>query len=45
MEKDAYYAMCIASSVNLDGSEDFDIFKYQHEGSGVDGLGSLLDQY
>ena len=44
MEKDAYYAMAIASSVNLDGSEDFDLFRYQHEGS-ADGMGSLLDQY
>ena len=44
MEKDAYYAMAIASSVNLDGTEDFDLFKYQHEGS-HDGHGSLLDQY
>ena len=28
MEKDAYYAMAIASSVNLDGSEEFDLFRY-----------------
>ena len=47
MEKDAYYAMCIASSINTDGSEEFDIFRYQSEGSvaGPDGQGSLLDQY
>ena len=44
MDKDGYYAMCIASSVNTDGSEEFDIFRYQHEGSS-EGLGSLLDQY
>ena len=44
MEKDGYYAMAIASSINTDGSEEFDFFKYQHEGS-ADGLGSLMDQY
>ena len=44
MDKDGYYAMCIASSVNTDGSEEFDIFRDQHEGSS-EGLGSLLDQY
>jgi hypothetical protein len=46
MEKDAYYSMVIASSINTDGSEEFDIFRYQHEGStGADGLGSLMEQY
>ena len=44
VEKEGYYAMCLASSVNADGSPDFDILKYQHEGSS-EGLGSLLDQY
>ncbi len=44
MEKDAYYAMAIASSINMDGSEDFDILKYQYEGSS-EGLGTLMDQY
>lgn len=42
MEKDAYYALAIASSVNMDGSEDFDYMRYQNEG-GKDGHGSLLD--
>lgn len=28
MEKEAYYAMCLASSINTDGSEDFDILRY-----------------
>ena len=44
MEKDAYYAMALATSLNQDGSEDFDIFAYQHEGT-ASGMGSLLDQY
>ena len=30
MEKDAYYSMVLASSVNSDGSEDFDILRYDH---------------
>ena len=47
MEKDSYYSMVIASSVNLDGSEEFDILRYDHAGAGGahDGHGSLLDQY
>ncbi len=30
MEKDAYYSMVLANSVNQDGSEDFDILRYDH---------------
>ena len=45
MEKDAYYSMVIANSVNLDGSEEFDILRYDAAGGASDGLGSLLDQY
>lgn len=47
MEKDAFYSMVIASSVNLDGSEEFDILRYDHQGgvAAADGHGSLLDQY
>ncbi len=48
MEKDAYYSMVLANSVNQDGSEDFDILRYDHQGAGGaahDGHGSLLDQY
>lgn len=44
MEKGSYYAMALASSLNQDGSEDFDIFQYQNEGA-QGGMGSLLDQY
>ena len=48
MEKDAYYSMVLANSVNQDGTEDFDILRYDHQGSSGaahDGHGSLLDQY
>jgi len=42
MDKEGYYSMAIASSINLDGSEEFDYFKYHHDGS-ADGLGALMD--
>ena len=49
MEKDSFYSMVIANSVNLDGTEDFDILRYDHQGQAGgaphDGHGSLLDQY
>ncbi len=46
MEKEAYYSMVLANSVNLDGSEEFDILRYDHQsGNAHDGHGSLLDQY
>ena len=46
MEKEAYYSMVLATSINTDGSEEFDLFRYQHEGSsGPEGLGSLMEQY
>ena len=44
MENQAYYAMALASSLNPDGSEEFDVFQYQNEGA-QGGMGSLLDQY
>lgn len=44
MEKDAHYAMILATSLNQDGSEEFDIFTYMNEGTGS-GLSSLLDEY
>ncbi len=44
MEKDSYYSMVIASSVNTDGSEEFDIVRYEHQQQDG-GHGSLLDQY
>ena len=47
MESDAYYSMVIASSVNADESQEFDILKYDAAGGmgRHDGHGSLLDQY
>ncbi len=46
MEEKAYYSMVVANSVNLDGSADFDILRYDHQsGAAHDGHGSLLDQY
>ena len=44
MELDAYYSMVLASSVNQNGSESFDVLKYEHYGS-ADGEGSLIDQF
>ena len=42
MEKDVYYKMVIASSVNADGSDQFDIIRFENEGS-ESGMGSLID--
>jgi hypothetical protein len=36
--------MVLASSVNADGSDTFDIIRYENEGSST-GMGSLIDQY
>lgn len=44
MEKDAFYKMVIASSVNSDGSDTFDIIRFENEGS-ESGMGSLIDKY
>jgi hypothetical protein len=33
MEENAFYKMVIASSVNSDGSDQFDIIRYENEGS------------
>ena len=44
MEKDSYYKMVLANSVNADGSDTFDIIRYENEGS-QSGLGALIDQY
>mmetsp|Transcript_24633 Transcript_24633/g.24233 ORF Transcript_24633/g.24233 Transcript_24633/m.24233 type:complete len:113 (-) Transcript_24633:128-466(-) len=44
MEENVCYAMAIVSSLNQDGSEDFDVFTYINEGTGG-GLSSLLDEY
>ena len=41
MEEGAYYRMVLASSVNADGSDTFDVIKYEQEGAG--GTESLFD--
>lgn len=46
MEKDGYYAMVIASSINQDSSTEFDFLRFNSEaGASADGHGMLLDQY
>ena len=44
MEAHSFYKFVLATSVNADGSDTFDIMKYENEGSGS-GMGSLIDQY
>jgi DNA-directed RNA polymerase I, II, and III subunit RPABC3 len=47
IENEAFYNMVLASSVNTDGSTEFDILTYDHQGcaGAVDGLGSLMDKF
>lgn len=42
VNKGEYYKLFLASSVNSDGSENFDIIRYENEGS-ASGMGSLID--
>jgi hypothetical protein len=42
VEENAFYKMVLASSVNADGSDTFDIIRYENEGSST-GMGSLID--
>ena len=44
MEAHSFYKMVLATSVNADGSDTFDIMRYENEGS-ASGMGSLIDQY
>ena len=44
MEQHSFYKMVLATSVNADGSDTFDIMRYENEGS-ASGMGSLIDQY
>ena len=39
-----FYKMVLASSVNADGSDMFDIIRYENEGS-ESGMGALIDKY
>jgi hypothetical protein len=49
MEKGEFYKMVIASSVSADGSENFDVIRYENEGAGAGaaagGAESLFEQY
>lgn len=44
VEKDGFYKLVLAKSVNADGSDTFDIIQYENEGSET-GKGSLIDKY
>ncbi len=44
VDEGAFYKLVIASSVNADGSDTFDIIRYENEGSSS-GMGSLIDKY
>ena len=42
IEEGAFYKLVIASSVNADGSDTFDMIRYENEGS-KSGMGTLID--
>ena len=44
MDEGAFYKLVLASSVNADGSDTFDIIRYENEGS-EKGMGSIIDKY
>ena len=44
MEKDVYYNIILASSVNADGSDQFDMIRFENEGT-ASGMGTLIDNY
>ena len=44
MAEGEFYKLVLASSVNADGSETFDIIQYENQGS-AQGMGALIDQY
>ena len=44
MDAGAYYKLLLASSVNADGSDNFDIVRYENEGAQA-GMETLFDQY
>lgn len=48
MQKGQFYKFCLATSVNADGSDTFDVIRYENqeqEQSGGEKYGSLVDQY
>ena len=41
-----FYKLVLATSVNADGSDAFDIIQYENQGSAANaGMGALIDQY
>ena len=45
IQEGAFYKLVLATSVNSDGSDGFDIVKYENVGSAASGMGQLIDQY
>ena len=45
MASGEFYKLVLASSVNADGSDTFDIIQYENQGSSNSGMGALIDQY
>jgi len=45
MANGEFYKLVLASSVNADGSDTFDIIQYENQGSASGGMGALIDQY
>ena len=46
MAQNDFYKLVLASSVNADGSDSFDIIQYENSGSAANGgMGALIDQY
>lgn len=47
MEEGANYKLCLATSVNSDGSDGFDIIRYENQeaNEGGEKHGSLVDQF
>ncbi len=43
MAKGEFYKFVLATSVNADGSEAFDIIQYENQGSALGGMGALID--
>ena len=39
-----FYKLVLASSVNADGSDNFDIIEYENQGA-ASGMGALIDLY
>ena len=46
MDQGEFYKLVLATSVNADGSDTFDIIQYENQGSAANaGMGALIDQY